>query len=171
MLRLISCKNSHFKKSSWTSHCTKSRLSLFKTRNKFSFNICQILIPQILWIFSLRFEESWHFLFVRFSSKTAFLDCKVKDRTKTNNICEELFSMSSYIFHSSRNSIPNISFLSMGPNMRFFDISRGCFFWRWSTEVRWGTDMWLVVNGIHIQKTSIRAKTLVYIEAYWSHRQ
>ena len=65
------------------------------------------------------------FLLVRFSSKTASLDCKVKDRTKTNNICEELFNMSSYIFHSSRNSIPNIFHFYHWAQICVFFISQG----------------------------------------------
>ena len=68
------------------------------------------------------------FLLVLFSSKTASLDCKVKDRTKTNNICEELFSMSSYIFHSSRNSIPNIFHFYHWAQICVFFISQGVAF-------------------------------------------
>eukprot|EP00493_Phyllostaurus_siculus_P020883 UN21208 len=53
--------------------------------------------------------------------KTNSLDCKPKDRTKSNKIGDEFFSMSSYIFYSCQNPISNIfHFYHWAQNMRSF---------------------------------------------------
>ena len=61
------------------------------------------------------------FLLVRFSSKTASLDCKVKDRTKINkNMRGVLQYEFLHISFISKFDPKYFSFLSLGPKMRFF---------------------------------------------------
>ena len=68
------------------------------------------------------------FLLVWFSSKTTSLDCKVKDRTKINkNMRGVLQYEFLHISFISKFDPKHFSFLSLGPNMRFF-ISQGVAF-------------------------------------------